>query len=253
MYALVTGATSGIGYELAKILAQNNYNLILVGRREDRLKDIEKELSDKHNIKVVGYKCDLADLTQIKSLIEFVKSYEDISVVINSAGYGKMGYLHEINENDDVDMITTNIISLHLINKHFSNTMKKGHIVNIASIAGTAPTPYMSQYGATKAYVYSFSRAINYEMKKLKKDVHVMVACPGPVDTEFHDRANSSFKLKSISASKCAQIIYKAMKKKKSKVMVSFPIKCAYVALKLAPSCITLPVEYKMQTKKNGI
>ena len=104
----------------------------------------------------------------VKELLEFIRRYKDIEVVINSAGFGKMGYMHEIKEKDEVDMINTNITALHMINKYFATYMKKGIIVNISSIAGIAPTPYMSQYGATKAYVYSLSRALNYEMKKLK-------------------------------------------------------------------------------------
>ena len=130
--------------------------------------------------------------------------------------------------------------------------MTKGTIVNVSSIAGIAPTPYMSQYGATKAYVYSLSRSLDYEMRKLKKDVKVLAACPGPVDTEFHDRANSTFKLKSISASKCAEIIYKAVKKRKSAVMVGMQTKWAYLGLRIAPTSLALPIEYRIQSKKKS-
>ena len=251
MYALVTGATSGIGHELAKILAKDKYNLIIVGRRNDRLRTIQDEITKLYGVEVVAYRCDLGDVIQVKELIDFSRRYTDIEVVVNSAGFGKMGYIHEIDEQDDIDMINTNVTALHLINKHFATILKKGNIINISSIAGIAPTPYMSQYGATKAFVYSLSRSLDFEMKKLKKDVRILVACPGPVDTEFHDRANSTFKLRSISAHKCAQIIYKAMKKKKSAVMVGIQTKLAYMALRIAPTALTLPIEYKIQSKKN--
>ena len=91
---------------------------------------------------------------------EFTKEYKDIDVVVNSAGFGKMGYINEIDVADDIDMINTNITALHLITKHFSMVMDKGNIINVSSIAGVTPTPYMSQYGATKAYVYSPTRSL---------------------------------------------------------------------------------------------
>jgi short-subunit dehydrogenase len=94
--------------------------------------------------------------------------------------------------------------------------------------------------------------ALNYEMKKLKKDVNILVACPGPVDTEFGDVAEATFRLKSISAKKCAQIIYKAMLNKKMKVFVSFTVKLCYIALKCIPHRIALPIEYRVQKKKTS-
>lgn len=253
MYAVVTGATSGIGLEYARLLAMDHYDLILVGRRKDRLDKLKEEFERLYHIKVVGYKCDLSDLDSVQDFIEYLKNYRDIFIVVNCAGYGKMGYVEEIADKDQLGMINTNITSLHLITKYFATVMKKGHIVNISSIAGTAPTPYMTQYGATKAYVLSLSLALNYEMKKQKKDVTVLAACPGPVDTEFGDIADASFKFRSISAKKCAKIIYRAMKKKKSKVMVTWVVKLSYIGLKILPDCITLPVEYHLQKKKTSV
>ena len=252
MYAVVTGATSGIGREYAELLARDGYDLILVGRRKERLDNIKKQFEGLYHINVVAYQCDLSDLTNVKEFFDFVKDYKDIFVVVNSAGYGKMGYISEIDDIDQVGMINTNITALHMITKYFATVMEKGHIVNISSIAGIAPTPYMAQYGATKAYVYSLSVALNYEMKRQKKDVNILVACPGPVDTEFVDVANATFKLRSISPKKCAKIIYKAMKKKRNKVMVGFFVKLGCIALKLLPLCITLPIEYGVQKKKTN-
>ena len=250
MYAVVTGATSGIGREYAKLLAQDGYNLIIVGRREERLNEIKEEFEKLYHIKVVLYKCDLSDLASVRSFIEYLEQYKDIFIVVNSAGYGKMGFIHEIDDSDQVGMINTNITALHLITKYFASVMEKGHIVNISSIAGTSPTPYMAQYGATKAYVLSLSLALNYEMKKQHKDVSILAACPGPVDTEFGDVADATFKLRSISPQRCAKIIYKAMKKKKSKVMVDFTVKISYIFIKLLPHCLTLPIEFWFQRKK---
>lgn len=250
MYALVTGATSGIGREYAKLLAKDGYNLIIVGRRKHRLEEIKEHFEESYNIKVVIYKCDLAEPMNVKEFLDFTKHYKDITVVVNSAGFGKMGFIHEIDETEQLKMITTNITALHMLTKHFACVMEHGDIINISSIAGVTPTPYMSQYGATKAYVYSLSLALNYEMKKLKKDVNILCACPGPVDTEFGEVAEASFKLKSISARRCAELIYKAQKKKKSKIMVDISVKLAYIGLRMLPHAATLPIEYKIQRKK---
>lgn len=252
MYALVTGATSGIGLEIAKILASMNYNLILVGRRFDRLEKIKLEIESSYSIKVVNMPFDLSDLSQCYKLIEETKEYNDINVVINSAGFGKVGYVTDISDEFDLGMIDTNIRALHVLTKHFAKRMEKGNIVNIASIAGTVPGPYMTVYGATKAYVINFSLALGYELKKMKKDVHITTVCPGPVDTEFNDVAEAGYKLKSITAKRCAEDIIKAMKKNKRILMVGPIMKILNFISRFMPYSLILPVEYNIQIKKSG-
>lgn len=252
MYALVTGATSGIGLEIAKILAKMKYDLILVGRRSERLEQISSELINNYDIKIDTYTCDLSIIKKCKELLEYTNKYKDISVVINAAGFGKIGYAENSIENDDIEMIGTNVISLQMITNHFYKKMKEGNIVNIGSIAGVAPIPYMATYGATKAYVISYGMALNYELRKLKKNVFITTACPGPVDTEFDKVAGSKFKWKGMKATKCAEKIVKAMRKNRGLVMIGFKTKAAYLGLKLVPSCIALPIEFRLQTKKTG-
>ena len=252
MYALVTGATSGIGLEIAKILAKMKYDLILVGRRSERLEQISSELINNYDIKIDTYTCDLSIIKKCKELLEYSNKYKDISVVINAAGFGKIGYAENSIENDDIEMIGTNVISLQMITNHFYKKMKEGNIVNIGSIAGVAPIPYMATYGATKAYVISYGMALNYELRKLKKNVFITTACPGPVDTEFDKVAGAKFKWKGMKATKCAEKIVKAMRKNRGLVMIGFKTKAAYLGLKLVPSCIALPIEFRLQTKKTG-
>lgn len=252
MYALVTGATSGIGLEIAKILAKMKYDLILVGRRSERLEQISSELINNYDIKIDTYTCDLSIIKKCKELLEYTNKYKDISVVINAAGFGKIGYAENSIENDDIEMIGTNVISLQMITNHFYKKMKEGNIVNIGSIAGVAPIPYMATYGATKAYVISYGMALNYELRKLKKNVFITTACPGPVDTEFDNVAGSKFKWKGMKATKCAEKIVKAMRKNRGLVMIGFKTKAAYLGLKLVPSCLALPIEFRLQTKKTG-
>ncbi len=251
MYALVTGATSGIGLEIARILATMNYNLILVGRRIDRLEKLKTEVENS-GVKAVAMQCDLSDIEQVYKLIKDTDIYEDIEVVINAAGFGKMGYVIDASDDSDLGMINTNITALHILTKHFAKKMKRGNIVNVASIAGTVPGPYMSVYGATKAYVLNFSLAFGYELKKLKKDIYITAVCPGPVETEFNDVAGASYKLKSITAKKCAECIIKAMKKKKRVIMVSPTVKILHFLSKISPYRVILPVEYNLQIKKVG-
>ena len=252
MYALITGATSGIGLEIAKILANKEYNLILVGRRTERLEQISKDLSNKYNIEVDIFNCNLANIDQCNQLLEYTNKYTDISIVINAAGFGKVGYVENSIDKDDIEMISTNVIALQMITKHFSKKMQEGNIVNIGSIAGVAPIPYMATYGATKAYVISYGMALNYELRKRRKNVYITTACPGPVDTEFDNVAGSKFKWKGMKASKCAEKIVKAMRKNRGLVMIGFKTKAAYLGLKLAPFCIALPIEFRLQTKKTG-
>ena len=111
MYALITGATSGIGLEIAKILANMQYNLILVGRRTERLEQISKDLSNKYNIEVDAYTCNLANIDQCSQLLEYTNKYTDIYIVINAAGFGKVGYVENSIDKDDIEMLE-DLISL---------------------------------------------------------------------------------------------------------------------------------------------
>lgn len=191
MYALVTGASSGIGYELAKQLAAHGFDLILTARREERLKELEQKLIEDYPINVKSFPCDLRHLSQVKNLTDEIKNL-DVRFVANCAGFGKVGYVLDYDMQTDLDMIATNITALHYLTKRMANQMKKGRIVNIASMAAFQPGPGMAVYGATKSYVVNFSRAMNYELKKQGQKVRIVTCCPGPVETEFASVAGST-------------------------------------------------------------
>lgn len=249
MYALITGATSGIGKEMAKILANTGYDLILVGRRQDRLEYMKIYFSRKYGTDVITYSYDLSEPANSYELFENVKNY-DIDVVINAAGFGKVGYAIDAGLDDDVDMINTNVISLHILTKLFAGHMYTGHILNVASIAAFQPGPYLATYSATKSYVLNYSLAVSYEMKKLGKDIKITTLCPGPVKTEFDNVAGTKFNLKSISAKQCAFEGICGMFEGKKVVIPSTKIKLARIASKFAPMKMILPVEYFIQTSK---
>ena len=249
MYALITGATSGIGKEITKILANAGYDLILVGRRQERLDYMKYYFNKKYNTQVVTYNYDLSDPSNSYDLFENTKCY-DINVVVNAAGFGKVGYGVDTKLEDDVDIINTNITSLHILTKLFAGHMYSGHILNVASIAAFQPGPYLATYSATKAYVLNYSLAINYEMKKLGKDITITTLCPGPVTTEFNDVAGTTFNLKAISSKQCAFEAVCGMFDRKSVVIPSLKIKLARIGSKFAPMKAILPVEFFIQTSK---
>ncbi len=249
MYALITGATSGIGKEISKILANIGYDLILVGRRQERLDYMKRYFYNKYLTDVITYNYDLSEPENSYKLFENTKDLE-IEIVVNGAGFGKVGYATESNLADDIDMINTNITSLHILTKLFAEIMHTGHILNIASVAAFQPGPFLATYSATKAYVLNYSLAMNYELKKQGKDVKITTLCPGPVKTEFDEVAGTKFSLKSISPKRCAFEAVCKMFEGRAVVIPSLTIKLARIGSKFSPMALVLPVEYHIQTSK---
>lgn len=249
MYALITGASSGIGREMALLLAQKGYDLILAARRENRLKKLKDYLENRYPVSVETAVCDLADKEACLSLCEAYRDYP-VEIPINGAGFGKIGYITETDLETQISMINTNITALHILSRQFAKQMKHGYILNIASIAGFQPGAFLATYGATKAYAVSFSLALGHELKEQGKDISVTTLCPGPVDTEFHKVAGTSFSLPSISAKRCAKEGLRGMFRKKRLVLPSLTTKASYLAVKLAPLAAVIPVTYRIQKSK---
>jgi len=197
-YALITGASSGIGYELAKVFARNGFNLVLVARNLERLEAVAKELArdymaDCHTIS--------ADLSQISGVEEVHRRVHEknltVSVLVNDAGVGTYGPFRQTDFKTEAQVINLNIVGLTCLTKLFVKEMVQngsGRILNVASVVGFWPVPRMSVYAATKAYVISFSQSLASEVKGT--GVQVSVLCPGAVDTGFlksgETKANSS-------------------------------------------------------------
>lgn len=255
MYALVTGASSGIGREISKLLAQRKFDLIIAARREDRLIELKEFLEGKYGIHVLVKVCDLSLPDNAEKLYEDCLEY-DVGAVVNNAGFGKIGGFDKIPLKDEISMINTNITALHILTKLFSSKMESGYILNVASMAGFLAGPKMAAYAATKAYVISLSRAVNYEMKKCRKNVSVSALCPGPVDTEFNSVANAHFSVKALDAKTCAKIAVKGMFRKKPVIITGMLMKAARLFSKILPHSLLLPAVYKIQdgkTKKNKL
>lgn len=249
MFALITGASSGIGWEFAKLLARRNYNLIIVARRVHRLEKLKYEIEKRYPVQIIIKQCDLTDTKSCYKLYEEIKSYP-VEVLINNAGFGKVGKFENISLEDELNMIQTNITALHILTKLFVQDKEKGYILNVASAAGFQPGPMMAAYGATKAYALNLSLAVNYELKKSNKDIHITTLCPGPVETEFNKVADADFNLNSITAKRCAAEALKGLFQKRDTVIPGMDMKVLRIGSKLAPTKLILPIEYHIQTKK---
>lgn len=248
-YAVITGASSGIGLEFAKILAQEKYHLILVARREDRLVKIKQELNTECDI----IKADLSDENECYRLYEMIKD-KKIDIFINNAGFGDCGLFIEGDLNKELNMIQVNIQAVHILTKLMLQHMQKensGYILNVASSAGLIPAgPYMSTYYATKAYVTSLTRGIAEELRETQSQVYVGCLCPGPVDTEFNQVAQVEFALKGIRADDCAQYAIKMMKKRKVVIIPSLQMKLAMTCGRFLPTSLYVRIAAHQQKKK---
>lgn len=251
MYALVTGASSGIGREIARLLAAKGYNLILTARRESLLASFGAKIEKHYAVRTVILPADLSKEQECLRLFSACKPYP-VSIVINAAGFGKLGTCQDVPLEDELAIISTNLRAVHILTKLFANHMKKGRILNISSIAAFQPGPYFAAYSASKSYVLQLSMAWNYEMIRRGKKVRILTLCPGPVDTDFNRVAGTDFAMPSISAKKCAKAAVTGLFANKALILPGFFNKCAYIISKYAPNCCMLPVEYYIQTSKKG-
>ena len=218
---LITGASSGIGRELARGAASQGNNLVVVARNIEKLDELKKELENKYDISVTIIGKDLSKPNAGKEIFEETKSKNiKIEYLINNAGFGGHGYFYEREWEKDRDMINVNIMALTELTRFFLPEMVKnnsGKILNIASTAAFFPGPLQAVYYATKSYVLSFSQGIAEEVRD--NNITVTVFCPGATETEFAKRGNlektSLFKTKLASPDKVAKLAYKAMVKGK--------------------------------------
>lgn len=190
-YILITGASSGIGYEMAKQLASKNFNLLLVARSEAKLLKLQQEIKLLHNIEVEYLLYDLSEPNSAKELYNQVKEKNYlVTGLINNAGFGDYGNFVEMPLKKDEEMIAVNITALVGLTKLFGAEMikaGKGRIMNVASLLSFLPFPYYSVYSATKSFVLAFTETISAEMEGT--GVTVTALCPGTVETPFHTAA----------------------------------------------------------------
>lgn len=246
--ALITGASSGIGKETARYLSSKGFRVILVARREDRLRQLAEELG---NSRVIV--CDLSKREECYRLYNETKD-EKISVLVNGAGFGYVGEYTDVPLDTELKMIDTNITAVHMLTKLFLRDFVKadrGYILNIGSSAGLMyGGPFLSTYYASKSYVVDLTSAIYEELRSRKSNVHISVLCPGPVDTEFNDVANCHFNIKPISAECCAKAGIDGMFHKKMIIIPESKIKALSTLVKVVPRNIVLRYTKKVQEQK---
>lgn len=248
MKALVTGASSGIGLEMAKYLDSIGYEVILVARQKEKLESIAKTLTHKPKIIVM----DLSQVEDIKSLYVLVKN-DDVEVLVNNAGFGLCGNFSETDLSKELNMIDLNIKSVHILTKLFLKDMKrknKGYIMNVASSAAFQSGPLMATYYSTKSYVYRLTEAIWYELKKEKSNVRVSCLCPGPVDTNFNKVAGVNFSVKPLTAKHVAKYAVDKMLNGKLLIIPGFKMKCAKFFGRFLPDKTLMKITYNIQKNK---
>jgi len=249
MKALITGASSGIGRDMARILSEQGWDLILVARRKDKLEKLKKQL--KTDVKIITM--DVSSTFNCTKLYNRVKD-DDIDLLVNNAGFGKFGEFNNLKLDEELDMIDVNIKAVHILTKLFLNDFvekDKGYILNVASSAAFQSGPLMATYYSTKAYVLHLTEAIYEELRRKGSNVSVSVLCPGPVRTEFNKVAKVKFSLKELESYDVAEYALKKTFKKKLVIIPGWTIKLGTFANRLLPRKLMLRIIYKIQKKKS--
>ncbi len=249
MKALVTGASSGIGRDIARILSKKGYNLVLVARDKEKLNQLKQELEkNKVNIEVIT-----ADLSVEENCKELHKQVGEVDLLVNNAGFGDCGNFTKTSLNKEISMIQTNIIAYHILTKLYLIDMKaknSGKILNVASIAGFMPGPLMATYYATKAYIVSLSESIREELKKEKSKIQISILCPGPVSTNFNKIANVKFHIREANSEKVAKYAINKLEKGNFYIIPGIDVKMAKIGAKLVPARFTSKITYIVQKRK---
>lgn len=248
MKALVTGASSGMGRDMAKYLLELNYDLILVSRDKGKLDKEFKKYKDR--VKTYAF-----DLTKEEECINLYKEAqkENIDILINNAGFGDSGNFTETSLDKEIDMINLNVKAYHILTKLFLRDFVKrdyGRILNVASIAGFMPGPYMATYYATKNYIVSLSLAIYEELKKDNSKVKISIFCPGPVDTNFSKVADVKFNITSISSKYASKVAIEGMFQNKL-IIIPNNMKINHLLTKIVPTSVVLKVTSLVQERRS--
>ncbi len=251
MKALITGASSGIGKNMAYVLANKGIDLILVARNKDELLKIKANV--KVNVEVIEL-----DLLKEKNVFKLYEMCKDgnIDILINNAGFGLFGLFTETDLARELEMIDLNIKAYHILTKLFLKDFVEkdnGYILNVASSAGFMAGPRLSTYYATKNYVLKLTMAINEELRQSGSNVVVSALCPGPVNTNFNKVAHGEFSIKEASPKYVAEYAINKLFKKKMIIIPTFRIRLGIFLLRILPYRIQLIYCYHIQGKKLGI
>ena len=250
MKVLITGASSGIGKDMARVMAKKADELVLVARNTEKLEEITKELEKAAKIEVIS-----KDLSIEENCKEIHNQVQNVDILINNAGFGDCGNFTKTSLEKDINMIKTNIIAYHILTKLYLTDMKEknsGKILNVASIAGFMPGPLMATYYATKNYVVKLSEGIREELKKEHSKVQISILCPGPVETNFNKVANVDFHLREANSMDVAKYAIRKLEKGKFYIVPGIDVKIARFGAKILPANIISKFAYMAQKRKLG-
>lgn len=247
MKALVTGASSGFGWDFAIKLSKMGYDIVAVARSENKLKELKKKIKTNVEIEVM-------DLSDRDNVYKLYKKYSgQIDLLINNAGFGECGRFDKVDLDKELNMIDLNIISLHILTKLFYKDFVKndsGRILNVASLAAFQPGPLMATYYASKSYVYNLTMALYEENRRNKGNVKIHVLCPGPADTGFSSRANVKFAIKPKSSDFVTEYAIKKMNSGKLLIVPGLLCKLTVLANRFSPRKFSMRLAYKIQERK---
>jgi len=255
--ALITGAASGIGYELVCIFAENDYNLVLVDRAKEKLEEIAIEFQDKFGISVKPIVRDLSKTTSPEEIFQEVEQANiKVDMLVNNAGFGTYGLFNDTNLTDELEMLQVNVVcTTHLTKLFLKNMVQQGEgkILNVSSAAAFQPGPLMAVYFATKAYVLSFSEALANELDGT--GVTVTVLCPGTTQSAFHQRTGmADSKLvkgkRMMDASTVADIGYRGLMQGKTIVIPGLINKIMAKSIRFIPRKLVTKIVRNMQENK---
>ena len=250
MKVLITGASSGIGKDMARVMAKKADELVLVARNTEKLEEIKKELEKDAKIEIIS-----KDLSIEENCKEIHNQVQNVDILINNAGFGDCGNFIKTSLEKDINMIKTNIIAYHILTKLYLTDMKEknsGKILNVASIAGFMPGPLMATYYATKNYVVKLSEGIREELKKEHSKVKISILCPGPVETNFNKVANVDFHLREANSMDVAKYAIRKLEKGKFYIVPGIDIKISRLGAKILPANIISKFAYMAQKRKLG-
>lgn len=247
MKALITGASSGIGRDMAKYLSELGIEIYAVGRNRERLSELKESIG----CRIFEY--DLSHREEVFSLYDEVKG-ENIDILINNAGFGCFGEFEKTELETELELIDTDITALHILTKCFYRDYLKrgeGYILNVASSAAFMSGPLLSSYYAAKNYVFQLTKAVYEENRRKKNNIHISVFCPGPVDTRFNERANVKFAISGIKSEYAAKYAIDNMFRNKLIIVPTMKMKLGVFALRLISHKLALKIAYHIQKSKD--
>lgn len=251
MTALITGASSGIGRDMAIYLSSLGYSLVLTGRSKEKLMELKNSL--KTPVKIIT-----ADLSKPENAVRLYKCCKNIKIdfLVNNAGIGVVGDFDKTSLKTEVELININVTSLHILTKLFLKDFVKrdsGRILNVASSAAFFPGPLMAAYYASKNYVLNLSESLYRELKEKGSNVKISVLCPGPVQTEFNIRAGVTNSFKPSDSTMVARYAIDEALKDRFYIVPTLHMKLGVIGASAAPNMLLSKIVYRIQRGKKPL